>query len=75
MYTPEQRKLAQHIAKTLHDWHSIGQHLKFTKLYTKQQLLDTLAHVMAIPDAQITHSRAALFMSIIKQYDISEHDY
>ena len=72
MYSTEQRKLAQYLAKQLQDWHSLGQYLKFTTLYTEAQLRETLARVMAVPEDQIRKSRGALFTHLIQNYDTTE---
>ncbi len=69
MYTPKQIMLAEELAETLHDWHSITQYLKFTALYTEEQLRDVLNRVMAMPHEKIKRSRGALFTYLLQQYD------
>ena len=69
MYTAQQTMLANELAETLHDFHSITQYLRFTERYTEEQLRETLDRVMAMPAEKIKRSRGALFTHLIKNYD------
>ena len=72
MYTPHQIMLAEELAQTLHDWHSITQYLKFTTQYTEEQLRDVLQRVMDMPQGKIKRSRGALFTYLLQQYDANK---
>ncbi len=72
MHTIKQKALANELAETLHDYHSITQYLRFTEKYTEEQLLETLAQVMAVPKEKIKRSRGALFTHLIKNYDADQ---
>ncbi len=72
MYSIKQKALATELAETLRDFHSITQYLRFTEKYTEEQLLETLAQVMAIPQEKIKRSRGALFTHLIKNYDAEQ---
>ena len=74
MYSPQEIKLAQEIAKALDDETSISYYLACTKKRSHRTLRKTLAHVLAIPKAEIWKSRGALFTHLISQMDLPSTD-
>lgn len=75
MYTPQQTMLANELAETLRDFHSITQYLKFTQLYPEEALRETLERVMSMPQEKIKRSRGALFTHLIQQYDRNQEHF
>lgn len=76
MYTNEETALAHEIATALNDQKALSQHLKYVRLYSHDSLRMILEKVLSIPKDKIHTSRAAYFVSLVKQlkyYDSSRH--
>jgi hypothetical protein len=58
--------LAYEIATQLNDLKSIGLHIHFTNINTEAFLREQLALVLATPDSEISKSRAAYYVHLVK---------
>lgn len=67
-YTHSEMQLAKEIANALKDHHSLLQHLQFVKKYRESFLREMLVKALAIPEANITNSRGALYTALVKRY-------
>lgn len=74
MYSPQEIQLAQELASGLNDQPSISFYLACTKKYSHRSLRKTLAHVLAIPKANIRKTRGALFNHLVSQLDIIDQE-
>lgn len=66
-YDPYEIKLANEIAETLKDRDSMALHLMYVRKYKEEFLRRILAKVMALPEAKIRKSRAAIYVFLINQ--------
>lgn len=74
MYSPQEIKLAQELAKELNDQQSISFYLSCTKRYSHRALRKTLSHVLSIPEANIRKTRGALFNHLASQLDLNDQE-
>lgn len=68
-YAPQEIRLANEIADTLHDRGSLQLFLHFAEKYKEEHLRRILEKVMSIPDSKIKKTRGALFTYLITQYE------
>ncbi len=70
-YEPHEMKLANEIASTLHDEHSLPLHLQFVRRYTESFLRRMLEQALAVPKDKLRKSRAALYVYLVSKDDKS----
>lgn len=64
-YEPHEMRLANEIAATLHDEHSLPLHLQFVRRYTETFLRRKLEQALAMPSSKVRKSRAALYVYLV----------
>lgn len=68
IYTPTEIQLAHEISERLNDPNSLSQYLKNAKQVPHEVLREKLNYVCSVPERDITTSRAAYFVFLIKQW-------
>ncbi|MGY3214772.1 hypothetical protein [Mucilaginibacter sp. HD30] len=74
MYTPNEITLAHQLADSLDDQKSLAFYLTCAQKYPKDYLLNTLAHVMTLPEHSVRTTRPRLFTSIITKSRFNTND-
>lgn len=72
-YTPEEKKLANHLAETLKDRDALQYYLSLTKRFNETYLRELLAKVMSIEPSKIRKTRGALFTWLANQHGRSSN--
>jgi hypothetical protein len=75
IYTPIEIQLAHEIAERLNDPASLSQFLRYTKEVPHEVLRDFLNNASSVPDNKISVSRAAIFVSRVKNYKQFNNGY
>jgi len=75
IYTPVEIKLAHEIAERLNDPASLSQFLRYTQEVPHEVLREYLDNATSAPDNRITVSRAAIFVSKVKNYKQFNNGY
>ena len=68
-YAPQDVRLENEIADTLHDRGSLQLFLHFAEKYKEEHLRAILDKVMSIPERKIKKTRGALFTYLVSQYE------
>ena len=68
IYTPLEIQLANEIADRLNDPAALSQFLKYTKEVPHDILRKFLNNACSVPDSYVAVSRAAIFVSRVKNY-------
>lgn len=75
IHTPIEIQLAHEIAERLNDPASLTQFLRYTKEVPHEVLRDFLNNACSVPDNKISVSRAAIFVSRVKNYKQFNNGY